>query len=100
LVKLEVLLTKQVLDVLERPGNEVVHGNDVVAFGQEAVAQMAAQEAGSAGDEDAFFFFGHYRNYSREEAATNLRELEGECPLARGGRGSGGLVVVGSHPMQ
>jgi len=35
-------------------GEEVVHAQDVVAVGEQALAQVRAEEAGAAGDEDAF----------------------------------------------
>lgn len=39
-MKLEVLFPKQVFNILERPGDEIIHGDDMVAFGQEPVAEM------------------------------------------------------------
>ena len=33
-----------------RAGDQVVHGDDVVAFGQQPIAEMAAEESGPAGD--------------------------------------------------
>jgi hypothetical protein len=54
-VELEVLTPKQVLDVLQIPGDEVVHGNDMVAFGQKPLAQVRTKETGAAGDKNSFF---------------------------------------------
>jgi hypothetical protein len=44
-----------VLDVLQVARDQVVHADHVVAFLQEAVAQVRTQEAGGTGDEDASF---------------------------------------------
>ena len=52
--ELEVLIGEQVLDVGEVARDEVVHPDDVTALLEEAVAQMGAEKAGGAGDEDAF----------------------------------------------
>ena len=40
----------QVGDVVGAAGDQVVHGDDVMALGQEPVAEVAAEEAGAAGD--------------------------------------------------
>jgi hypothetical protein len=42
-----------VLDVLERARVEVVDADDAVTVGEETVAEVRAEEAGAAGDEDA-----------------------------------------------
>jgi hypothetical protein len=44
---------EKVLDVLHFPRDQVVHANHVKPLPYEAVAEMRAQEAGSAGDEYA-----------------------------------------------
>jgi hypothetical protein len=49
---LEVLEVAQVLDVLPAAGEEVVEADDVRPLGQEALAEMRADEAGAAGDQD------------------------------------------------
>lgn len=54
-VVLEVFLLKQVFDVVEAAGEQVVHADDLVAFGEKAVAEVRADETGGAGDEDSFF---------------------------------------------
>jgi hypothetical protein len=51
-MQLEVRVVQQVLDVGARAGVEVVDADDVVALGHQPFAQVAAQEAGAAGDED------------------------------------------------
>jgi hypothetical protein len=51
--QLEARVVEQVGDVGLGAGEEVVGTEHVVALGQQAVAQVAAQEAGAAGDEDA-----------------------------------------------
>ena len=40
----------KMLDVVERPGREVVQNPDLVAFVQEQLREMRADEAGAAGD--------------------------------------------------
>ncbi len=50
--QLEPGVGEQVSDVLLPPCEEVVHANDIVAACDEAVANVAAQETGSAGDKD------------------------------------------------
>lgn len=49
-VKFKIGERKQMFDVLEAPGNEVVHANDVVTIFDKALAQMRAKEAGRAGN--------------------------------------------------
>ena len=48
--ELESAIACQVGNVVGAAGNQVVHGDDVMALGQEPVAEVAAKEAGSAGD--------------------------------------------------
>ena len=50
--QLEALVPDQMLDVLLGAGEEVVDADDVVAIRDQSIAQMRAQEAGTAGDED------------------------------------------------
>jgi len=52
--QLEIGVVEQVGDVVFGAGEEVVDTDDVVAVGEEALAEVAAEEAGAAGDEDAF----------------------------------------------
>ena len=42
-----------------RAGEEVVDAEHVVALGQQPLAQMRAEEAGAAGDENAFLGGAH-----------------------------------------
>jgi hypothetical protein len=49
----EPFLSLEVRDVAQVPGHEVVHGEDLVALGQEPVAEVAPQEAGSSGHQDS-----------------------------------------------
>ena len=49
--KLEVLVAGEMRDVVGIARDEVVDGNDVMAFGKEAVDEMRAEEAGAAGDD-------------------------------------------------
>ena len=55
--QLEVRVVEQVLDVLAPAGEEVVQADDVVALGQQPVAEMGADEPGAAGDEDPHRYF-------------------------------------------
>ena len=50
--ELEARVADEVRDVVGMAGEEVVHPDHRVALGQEAVAQVRAEEAGRAGDED------------------------------------------------
>ena len=52
--ELEVGVGEQVRDVVLGAGEEVVHADDVVPVGEQALAEVGAEEAGAAGDEDAF----------------------------------------------
>ena len=52
--QLEVGVVEQVGDVVLGAGEEVIDADDVMAVGEEAFAEVTAQEAGAAGDEDAF----------------------------------------------
>jgi hypothetical protein len=53
--QLEALVAEQMLDVAAGAAEEVVDADDVGALGQEPLAQMRAEEAGAAGDQDALF---------------------------------------------
>jgi hypothetical protein len=48
---LELRLVRDVLDVLERAGVEVVDADDTVPLGEQVIAEVGADEAGAAGDE-------------------------------------------------
>jgi hypothetical protein len=52
--QLEVRAFQQMGDVVLGPGEEVVETNHVVAFGEQTLAEVAAEEAGAAGNEDTF----------------------------------------------
>ncbi len=52
-VKLEPIQARQVLDVAQVAGDEVVHADDMVSFRDEAVTQMRSKEPRCTGDEDA-----------------------------------------------
>src|SRR4051794_36872790 len=51
LVQEREVLVANVLDVLERPGLEVVDADDAVAVRQQVVAEMGAEEPGAPGDD-------------------------------------------------
>ena len=53
----EVVPAVQMLDVVRRSGDQVVHGDHREALAQEPVAQMRAQESRSPGDQDRLFHF-------------------------------------------
>ena len=53
--QLEALVIEQVLDVAAGAGEEIVDADDIGALGQQALAQMRAEEAGAAGDQNALF---------------------------------------------
>ena len=50
----KVRVVEQVGDVVLGAGEEVVDADDVVALGQQALAEVAAQEAGAAGNQNPF----------------------------------------------
>jgi hypothetical protein len=52
--QLKVLVGEQVLDVGFLGGEEVVEADDIVALGDEAIADVRPEEAGAAGHENAF----------------------------------------------
>jgi hypothetical protein len=49
----EMLVAAEVSDVVGAPRDEVVHPDDVVAVGEEAVREMRSEEAGDARDQDS-----------------------------------------------
>ena len=53
MMKLKIFKWKQVLDILDLTRDEVIHCDDVIAFLNEAVAKMGAQEACGAGNQDS-----------------------------------------------
>src|ERR1019366_3857926 len=48
--KLKIRQPQQVRDVLHRAGAKIIHADDLVALRDEAVAKMATEKSGSAGD--------------------------------------------------
>ena len=54
--ELEAGIRGEVVDVLERAGQEVIHANDFVPFGQEPFAKVGTHKAGSAGDDRSRHF--------------------------------------------
>ena len=49
--QLEARMADQMLDVALAAGEEIVDANDVVAVGNQAIAQVRAEKAGTAGDQ-------------------------------------------------
>jgi hypothetical protein len=52
--QLEIRVVQQVHDVAPRRGVEIIDAEHVLALGQQPLAQVRAEEAGAAGDQDAF----------------------------------------------
>jgi hypothetical protein len=48
--ELESWITRKMCDVFCAAGNQIVNANDGVPFSDQPIAQMRAEEAGSAGD--------------------------------------------------
>jgi hypothetical protein len=53
-IKLEVLVWKQMFDVFQITGNKVIHADDMIALFDESVAQMRTKKSGSTGDKYSF----------------------------------------------
>src|SRR5207245_131690 len=68
--KAEAIVPAQRLDVAQRAGDEVVHADDLVAPGQETLAEMGTDEPRSAGD-------------NRPHAATPLHLARGVWAAGR-----------------
>jgi hypothetical protein len=80
---LETRVPQQMADVFFAAREVVVHAQNVVSRLQQALAQVGAQEAGSAGDEDAFRvghalsglrFFSWNEQYAESAGRTSGRE--------------------------
>ena len=54
IVKCEVLVRKQVLNVLQVTCNQIVHANHFEPFLQETIAQMTSKKSGCSGYKYAF----------------------------------------------
>jgi hypothetical protein len=54
-VKFKIWPREQVFDVGHIARQQVVHANNMEAFGQKPVAEVRTDEPGGAGDEDSFF---------------------------------------------
>ena len=50
--QLEALVVEQMLDVAPRAGEEIVEADDLRALRQQALAEMRAEKAGAAGDQN------------------------------------------------
>src|SRR5690606_15409057 len=53
-IELETLEVEQVFDVPQVPGDQIVHPDDMVPFGNETIAEMGSQKACCSGDEGLF----------------------------------------------
>ncbi len=53
LVKTEIVISYQVSDVILAAGDEVVHADDLMSLGQQAVTQVGAQETCGSGDQNS-----------------------------------------------
>jgi hypothetical protein len=54
-VKLKIPDRKKVLNIAQITGDEVIHGNHLVAFVQKAFAEVRTQKACAAGNQYSFF---------------------------------------------
>ena len=52
--ELEMRIIEQMNDIVLRAGEEVVKTDDIVTLGEQTLAQMRAEETGTAGDEHTF----------------------------------------------
>jgi hypothetical protein len=77
--KLEARVVQQVVDVLFAPGEEVVRAEHLVAVGEEPVAEVAPEKAGTPGDENAFRFGelrgDHARSFRRKTKRSYPKKL-------------------------
>jgi hypothetical protein len=46
----ESFILKQVLDVIKRTGDKIIHANDMVALGDKIITQMASDKTCAAGN--------------------------------------------------
>ena len=72
----EVLAVFQVLDVLQRPGVEVVDADHAVAVGQQPIAEMGAQESRSPRDGRVIEELGHYDPIEKDKAKQFVAKLD------------------------
>src|SRR6185437_14862530 len=99
--RLEIRVRQQMRDVGLAPGEVIVDAEYVVAPGQQALAEMRAEEAGAAGDEDAFFAGAHgaflWRCLAlRPDALLGVRGLDGtaaDAEVIEAGFGHVGRLV-------
>jgi hypothetical protein len=56
--KLELVIVEQVLDVGACPGEEIVETHELVAVREEAIAEVGAEKASTAGHEDSLAHLG------------------------------------------
>ena len=52
--EVEAFLAEEMRDVLDVPGQEVVHRDHLATIGEHALAEVRAEEAGTTGDQDSF----------------------------------------------
>jgi hypothetical protein len=58
MIKFEVFQFKEVFDIPEIAGDEIVHADDMVSFPDEAVTEVGPQESCCTGDQYALFAHG------------------------------------------
>jgi hypothetical protein len=80
MIKLEMLMRKEMLDVFQITGDEIIHANDIVTFLDESIAQMRPQKSGSTGNKHALH--GSIR-VLRAREGTGL-SVNGELKSVRG----------------
>src|SRR3546814_9261133 len=64
---------EQPLDVVDRTGDEVVDGNHLVAAIEQRLAEVRAEEAGPAGDDDASHQLRPMPRYSKPRRSSPAR---------------------------
>ena len=57
-IKFKLFELEEVLDIPEITGNKVIHPDDVVTFGDKAVAEVGSEEPCCAGDQYTLFAHG------------------------------------------
>jgi hypothetical protein len=51
MLEYEIRLAEEMRDISSAAGNKIIHADNVVAFGNKAIAKMATKKSGTAGDE-------------------------------------------------
>jgi len=70
-VKFKLLERKQVLDIRQVSGKQIIHANDVVSFLNETITKVGAEKSGSAGDEYFFHCVKFVANITQKSAKNH-----------------------------